>query len=113
MFAYRTFLVRVDRQACRAVASVVRSIYDAVTMIRRQYRLLPIKDRRYRLRVYPQCFVESEAVDWMSDRFRMSREEAVKLGQRLMDAEHIHHVADDRKFKDRELFYRFYWDENN
>jgi hypothetical protein len=72
-----------------------------------------IKDRRYRLRVYTQCFIGSEAIEWMRDRFRISREEAVKLGQRLMDAKHIHHVVDDHKFKDGELFYRFYWDEDN
>jgi hypothetical protein len=74
---------------------------------------IKIKDRRYHLRIYPQCFVGSEAVDWMCDRFRISRVEAVKLGQKLMDAKHVHHVVDDHKFKDGYFFYRFYWDEDN
>jgi Domain found in Dishevelled, Egl-10, and Pleckstrin (DEP) len=72
-----------------------------------------IKDRRYRLRTYSQCFVGSEAVDWMRDRFRISRAEALQLGQRLMDAKHIHHVVDGHEFKDGYFFYRFYWDEDN
>jgi hypothetical protein len=72
-----------------------------------------IKDRRYRLRTYSQCFVGSEAVDWMRDRFLISRAEAIQLGQRLMDAKHIHHVVDDHEFKDGYFFYRFYWDEDN
>jgi hypothetical protein len=74
---------------------------------------IKIKDRRYHLRVYAQCFIGSEAVDWMRDRLRISRGEAVRLGQRLMDAKHIHHVVDDHKFKDGHFFYRFYWDEDN
>ncbi len=74
---------------------------------------IKIKDRRYKLRIYPRCFIGSEAIDWMRDRFRISRNEAVKLGQRLMDAKYIHHVVDDREFNDGYFFYRFYWDEDN
>ena len=49
----------------------------------------------------------------MRERFRISRKEAVMLGQRLMDVKHIHHVVDDHEFKDGHFFYRFYWDEDN
>lgn len=70
-----------------------------------------IQDRAYHLSTYPRCFVGSEAVDWLSDRCRLMRADAVRLGQRLVDEKWIHHVTDDHPFKDGYFFYRFYWDE--
>ena len=70
-----------------------------------------IKDRRYRLTVYPRCIVGSEATTWLVRRFFLSEAEAVKLGQRLIDAKLLHHVTDSHPFEDGFFFYRFYWDE--
>lgn len=72
---------------------------------------LNIKDRRYRLTLYPQCFVGSEAVEWMSLNLNLSQEQAVRLGQRLVDEKFIHHVTDEHPFINDFFFYRFYWDE--
>jgi hypothetical protein len=72
---------------------------------------IKIQDRRYRLMVYPRCFVGSEATAWLVHRFQISTAEAVKLGQRLIDAKLMHHVTDDHDFKDGYFFYRFYWDD--
>jgi len=70
-----------------------------------------IKDRRYRLNVYPSCFVGSEAVSWLVECYGCTRDEAVALGKRLGDRGIIHHVADEHPFQDKYLFYRFYADE--
>ena len=70
-----------------------------------------IKDRRYRLTVYPRCIVGSEATTWLVRKFFLSEAEAVKLGQRLIDARLLHHVTDSHPFEDGFFFYRFYWDE--
>jgi hypothetical protein len=70
-----------------------------------------IKDRRYRLTVYPRCIVGSEATTWLVRRFFLSESDAVKLGQRLIDAKLLHHVTDSHPFEDGFFFYRFYWDE--
>lgn len=72
---------------------------------------IQIKDRQYKLRVYPRCFVGSEAVAWLTHHLNISPEEAVKIGQRLIDEKWIHHVVDEHPFQDKYLFYRFYWDE--
>ncbi|NES80056.1 MAG: mechanosensitive ion channel [Moorea sp. SIO2B7] len=72
---------------------------------------LEIKDRRYRLNTYPDCFIGSEAVDWLVQKHNCMRSEAVKLGQRLVDRGIIHHVTDEHPFEDDYLFYRFYADE--
>ncbi|ABW28242.1 MULTISPECIES: mechanosensitive ion channel protein [Acaryochloris] len=73
---------------------------------------IKIKNRVYRLKEYPYCFIGSEAVRWLMHNVKLSREEAIGLGQRLMDDKWIHHVSDSHQFKDEELFYRFYWDED-
>jgi hypothetical protein len=111
-----------DNRSLLAIESDANSVTsgDPLDRVNLQYAIsemrgiggVKIKDRRYRLRTYSQCFVGSEAVDWIRDRFLISRAEAIQLGQRLMDAKHIHHVVDDHEFKDGYFFYRFYWDED-
>ncbi|XP_029357433.1 DEP domain-containing mTOR-interacting protein isoform X2 [Echeneis naucrates] len=68
-----------------------------------------IKDRRYHLRTYPNCFVAQELVDWLlSHKVAADRAMAVCLMQHLMDHDIIHHVCDKRPvFKDAKLLYRF------
>lgn len=39
------------------------------------------------------------------------KKQAVRLGQRLIDENLVHHVLDQHKFADDFLFYRFYWNE--
>ncbi|GBF79276.1 mechanosensitive ion channel domain-containing protein [Aphanothece sacrum] len=72
---------------------------------------IEIKDRRYRLNVYSHCFIGSEAVDWLTEHFNCLRQEAIELGQILVERKIIHHVTDEHPFEDDYLFYRFYLDE--
>ncbi|XP_049893510.1 DEP domain-containing mTOR-interacting protein [Epinephelus moara] len=68
-----------------------------------------IKDRRYHLRTYPNCFVAQELIDWLvSHKEAPDRATAVCLMQHLMDHDIIHHVCDKRTvLKDAKLLYRF------
>jgi hypothetical protein len=72
---------------------------------------LEIRDRRFGLHVYTNCFVGSEAVQWLMQQQLASREEAIKLGKVLVERGIIHHVTDEHNFKDDYLFYRFFDDE--
>ncbi len=72
---------------------------------------ISIQDRRYKLNVYDRCFIGSEAVAWFRKKLKISPEQAIKLGQRLIDEDWIHHVLDKQSFADDYYFYRFYWDE--
>jgi hypothetical protein len=65
-----------------------------------------IKDRRYRLRIYPECFVASDGVTWIERALRLPREKAVAVGQALQAAGLIYHVAREQPFSDAELFFR-------
>ncbi|NES72048.1 MAG: hypothetical protein F6K24_46065, partial [Okeania sp. SIO2D1] len=60
---------------------------------------IPIQDRRHKLTVYPRCFVGSEAVKWFRKKLKLSKKQAVKLGQRLIDENWIHHVLDEHNFR--------------
>ena len=70
-----------------------------------------IEDRWYHLKLYPKCFIGSEAVEWLMHTQKLTKEEAIRLGQMLVEHQIIHHVVDEHRFKDGYFFYRFYEDE--
>jgi hypothetical protein len=72
---------------------------------------IEIKDRKYRLTTYHQCFIASEVVQCMEKKYILSKSEAIRLAQELIDLKIIHHVTDNHEFKNDYLFYRFYIDE--
>ncbi|EGD80540.1 mercuric reductase [Salpingoeca rosetta] len=69
---------------------------------------LEVKDRRYRLKSYKNCFVGSDAVAlMMSSGITNTEEDAVLLGNVLLDAGYIAHVLREHRFENKRLFYRF------
>lgn len=72
---------------------------------------IEIKDRRYRLTTYQACFIGEELVSWLQNNHNFTKDEAIELGQILMEKKIIHHVTDEHSFMDKYLFYRFYEDE--
>jgi len=66
-----------------------------------------IKDRRWRLRKFKKCLVGNELVTWfISNDIVSSRQEAVKLGNKLVYTGILNHVKREHMFKDAYLFYR-------
>lgn len=65
-----------------------------------------IANRRYRLRIYPECFVASESVIWLERALSMSKDKAIAIGQALQAAGLTYHVAREQTFNDEELFFR-------
>ena len=68
---------------------------------------LEIKERRYHLRQYHNCFVGSELVDYLVNYQDCLTEEAVALGQSLLKHNLIQHVHNEHEFENEFLFYRF------
>ncbi|MEL6437939.1 MAG: DEP domain-containing protein [Cyanobacteria bacterium J06621_8] len=68
---------------------------------------LEVKDRRYRLTTYPQCFVGKELVQWLIENKELLTAEAIAWGQSLIDHNLIEHVCQDHEFENKELFYHF------
>ncbi|MFM7332195.1 MAG: DEP domain-containing protein [Brachymonas sp.] len=68
---------------------------------------VPVQDRSYLGKVYPQCWVGSEAVDWLHAKKKLARHEAENLLNRLMSFGLIEHVLREHRVKDGKFFYRF------
>lgn len=66
-----------------------------------------IATRSYLGKSYPACCVGQELVDWLCRGSALTREQAVNLGQRLIDLCLMQHVVHERAFVDDYLFYRF------
>lgn len=67
---------------------------------------IDIRDRYYRFRKYPSCFIGSEAVDVMMKNWNVKdRKECVKIGEKFIEYRWVYHVALDHNFKDAYLFY--------
>ncbi len=76
--------------------------------------LVDVRDRRYHLQTYEQCFVGSEACDRLVEAgLADDRGQAERLGDRLLEAGLFHHVTRDHPFRDDHLFYRFADDEDH
>ena len=67
-----------------------------------------IKDRKYRLKEFKQCFVAQEAVTWLTESgYALTREDAVEVGKSLQRSNLFDHVCGDHEFSDGYFFYRF------
>jgi len=89
---------------------------DLEELSERVKRVLDIGDRKYGIppKTYPKCFVGSEAVEKLVDEGIASHEEdAVRIGNMMLNAGVIHHVLDAHAFKNEHLFYRFLSDEDH
>jgi Domain found in Dishevelled, Egl-10, and Pleckstrin (DEP) len=63
-------------------------------------------DRTYNLRPYPNCFLGSEAVDWLTKEYAVTKDVAVTLGAALQELGMLHHVAHEQAFGDEPFYYR-------
>ena len=70
-----------------------------------------VRSHRYKLRVYPRSIVGTELVNWLCNYFNFSRQQAIEIGQSLIDYGWLHHTWNEHHFKDEPLLYRFYQDE--
>ena len=68
---------------------------------------LKIKTRKWLLKRYPNCFVGEQAVTWLVYHLEIQREEALKIGQQMLEQNLFCHVTNDHPFLDKYLFYKF------
>ncbi len=68
---------------------------------------LEIKQRRYRFKNYDNCWISSEAIDWLMESQNWTREEAIELGQMLIDRGIIKNITDNQNFEDGYYLYSF------
>jgi hypothetical protein len=72
---------------------------------------VPVAERTHLGKLYPRCFVGSDAVDWLMACCALRLGAAEAIGQRLLDLGVLHHVLDEHGFVEGKFFYRFRADE--
>lgn len=74
---------------------------------------IEIRNRSFMKRVYRDCFIGSDAVDFLvTQGFADTRKQAVDIGQKLIASSFIRIVTGKRKkFQDAYLYYRFMEDD--
>jgi len=68
---------------------------------------VPLADRTWHGKPYRECFVASEAIDWLVARFGLRRPQAMKACEFLWRTGRIHHVLRQAAFGDDHLYFRF------
>ena len=89
---------------------------DLEALTERVKHVLDIRDRKYGFpsKTYPKCFVGSEAVaQLVAEGIANDEEDAVHIGNMMLNAGVFHHVLDAHPFKNEALFYRFLSDEDH
>ena len=67
-----------------------------------------VKKRRHHLQNFENCFVGSDAVEWlMANSPANDANSAVLLGQKMMDRGLFHHILREQEFANAHYFYRF------
>ena len=89
-----------------AHSTSMRRSSDLTIKVRALRKSVVVKDRQYRLRVYPNCFVAAEAVDTLIHLgFAATRQEAVRLGRSMqLECNAMEHVTGSHLFADDFLF---------
>eukprot|EP00670_Eutreptiella_braarudii_P012307 CAMPEP_0174329344 /NCGR_PEP_ID=MMETSP0810-20121108/15766_1 /TAXON_ID=73025 ORGANISM="Eutreptiella gymnastica-like, Strain CCMP1594" /NCGR_SAMPLE_ID=MMETSP0810 /ASSEMBLY_ACC=CAM_ASM_000659 /LENGTH=675 /DNA_ID=CAMNT_0015443783 /DNA_START=76 /DNA_END=2103 /DNA_ORIENTATION=- len=84
-----------------------------MAMLRHNETGLSVANRSLNMKVYKNCFVGSELVDWLIRHVdsSLSRPNAVARAQTMMDAALFNHVDRTLAFADAYVFYRFMEDE--
>ena len=87
------------------------SLLESLTQaMRHPSQGIEVRDRRYRLTKYKDCFIGSEMVDWLVNcvpTLGGDRAAAVELGHKMVRTGFVSHVTRAHGLKDKFLFYRF------
>lgn len=97
----------VSATAVKSKTNVNRISVRQLALEMRSENGVEVKTRRHKLKLYQRCFLGNEAVDWITKKVKISRLDAVQLGQQMLDKGICCHVLDEHQFKDEPVFYRF------
>ncbi|KAL1194796.1 hypothetical protein V5N11_027575 [Cardamine amara subsp. amara] len=84
---------------------------DELALIVLKMKPCVVKDRFYKMRRFKNCFLGSEAVDFLSADQNLERDAAVEVARKLASHLFFQHVLDENLFEDGNHLYRFLDDE--
>ncbi|KAJ1406798.1 Winged helix-like DNA-binding domain superfamily [Sesbania bispinosa] len=80
---------------------------EMALIVRKMKESVAVKDRLYKMRRFTNCFLGSEAVDFLSEDQYLERQEAVDFARKLASKLFFRHVLDEDLFEDGNHLYRF------
>ncbi|XP_010530173.1 PREDICTED: uncharacterized protein LOC104806801 [Tarenaya hassleriana] len=80
---------------------------DELALIVHKMKPRIVKDRFHKMRRFRNCFLGTEAVDFLSEDQYLQREEAIEVARKLAKQLFFHHVLDENLFEDDNHLYRF------
>ncbi|XP_020212990.1 uncharacterized protein LOC109797380 [Cajanus cajan] len=80
---------------------------EMAIIVRKMKESIAVKDRLYKMRRFTNCFLGSEAIDFLSEDQYLERPEAVEFARKLAEKLFIRHILDENLFEDGNHLYRF------
>ncbi|TKY74336.1 Glutaredoxin protein [Spatholobus suberectus] len=82
-------------------------IDEMAIIVRKMKESIAVKDRLYKMRRFNNCFLGSEAINFLSEDQYLERPEAVEFARKLAGKLFFRHVLDENLFEDGNHVYRF------
>jgi len=83
-------------------------IIELISRMKDEDRGIKLKNRWYNFKFYRETFTGSEIVKWLMETEKINRQEAIILGQILIDRQILHQIQAEHTFSDgKNLLYRF------
>lgn len=101
---FRTWLAQHDPAPDQPLPDAAVDLAEVADAIRAAPGLR--RDRWHHLRRYPDCLVGADLVAWWSRTRGLSRDDAVRLGRRLVAKGWLLHVHEEHDFEDGPYFYQ-------
>ncbi|XP_061365345.1 uncharacterized protein LOC133308690 [Gastrolobium bilobum] len=80
---------------------------ELAVIVRKMKESIAVKDRLHKMRRFTNCFLGSDAVDFLSEDQYLERHEAVDFARKLASKVFFRHVLDENLFEDGNHLYRF------
>ncbi|XP_027903987.1 uncharacterized protein LOC114163833 [Vigna unguiculata] len=80
---------------------------EMAIIVRKMKESIAVKDRLHKVRRFSNCFLGSEAIDFLSEDQYLERPEAVEFARKLAEKHFFRHVTDENLFEDGNHLYRF------
>lgn len=87
--------------------SVSGAVDELALVVHKMKESITVKDRLYKMRRFTNCFLGSDALDFLSEDQYLERQEAVEFARKLADKFFFRHVLDENLFEDGNHVYRF------
>ncbi|XP_042500113.1 uncharacterized protein LOC122078269 isoform X2 [Macadamia integrifolia] len=79
---------------------------ELAVIVRKMKEFIVFRDRFYKMRRFTNCFLGSEAVDFLSEDQYLERQEAIEFGRKLASKLFFQHVLEENVFEDGNHLYR-------